>query len=80
MEKRRITHSSNMRKDLLDDNYSLFDDGEVIHEYDKSQYPGQYDLAETISIEQLDAKIKDDFVRNASKEDIELVKRLLDRK
>lgn len=79
MPKRRITHSHNMKKGMLDDDYILFDNGEVLHQYDKSQYPGQFNLSETLTVDQISSEIKDDFVKNAAIDDRELVMRLIER-
>ena len=79
MEKRRIAHSFNTKKGTLDDDYTLFDNGEVLHDYDNSPYPGQFNLSETLSLDQVSSKVKDDFMKTASEDDIELVKQLLNR-
>ncbi|MBN1969675.1 hypothetical protein JXM83_00065 [Candidatus Woesearchaeota archaeon] len=77
MGKRRIAYSHNTKKGILDNDYTLFDNGEVLHEYDKSQYPGQYNLSETLSIDRISESIKSDFLKSAESEDLELVKKLL---
>ncbi|MBN2603786.1 MAG: hypothetical protein JXA91_06625 [Candidatus Thermoplasmatota archaeon] len=77
MEKRRIAYSHNTKKGILDNDYTLFDNGEVLHEYDKSQYPGQFNLSETVSIDNISESVKSDFLKSAKSDDLELVKKLL---
>lgn len=40
MEKRIIAYSSQMKNNNLDDDYTLYENGEIIHEYDAHAYPG----------------------------------------
>ncbi|WP_129041480.1 hypothetical protein [Chryseobacterium sp. CH21] len=76
MEKRIISQSHQMKNEL-DDDYTLFDDGTVLHEYDHSKYPGQYNLKETLNALDLKDEIKQRLIRGIPDEDIELAKQLL---
>lgn len=77
MKKRIIAYSRNTKKGILDNDYTLFDNGEVLHEYDKSQYPGQYNLSETVPIDNISESVKSDFLKSAKSDDLDLVKELL---
>ena len=77
MEKRRIASSLSTKKGTLDDDYFLFDNGEVLHQYDNNPYPCQFNLSATLSIAQISDSVKDDFLKSASAEDLELVKSIL---
>ena len=39
-----LYHYMSMRKVDLDDDYIFYEDGTIVHHYDKSRYPGGYDL------------------------------------
>lgn len=75
--KKIIAVLQQMKKGLLDDDYTLYDTGEVLHEFDKSIYPGGQGFSESISINGLKPEIKEKLLANASEENRELVKRLL---
>lgn len=66
-----------MKKGLLDDDYTLYDNGEVLHEFDKSIYPGGQNFKETFSANQLKPEIKERLISKVSDENIELAKNLL---
>ena len=81
-KRKRIAWSHNMKKGILDDDYTLYDDGEVVHSYDKSQYPGGQDFSDTVptdKLSKLSEKVKDDFIESASPEYLEWVKKLIGR-
>ncbi len=44
-----IAMSQGMKKGMLDDDYTLYSSGEVLHEYDKSIYPGGQNFSRTLS-------------------------------
>ena len=48
MNKKAISISHKM-KGLLDDDYTLYDDGTILHEYDKHTYPGGQNLIENLT-------------------------------
>jgi hypothetical protein len=72
-----ISISNAMRKGQLDDDYTLYESGEIIHEYDKSPYPGQYNLRETLSVSQISNEVKDRLFNSASDENREIVRKIL---
>jgi hypothetical protein len=72
-----ITRSFKMNGDL-DDNYTLFENGEVLHEYDKHKYPGGYNLEETLKASELKQNVKERLLNATSEENRELVKKLLE--
>ena len=66
-----------MKKGLLDDDYTLYDTGEVLHEFDKSIYSGGQNFSQSLSVNNLKPEIKEKLLANASDDNKELVKRLL---
>lgn len=76
MERKTIAYSHKMNGDL-DDDYTLFDNGEVLHEYDKHRYPGGYNLKETLKANELKDSVKQRLLGATSSENLELAKRLL---
>lgn len=76
MERRTIAYSPMMKGDL-DDDYTLFDNGEILHEYDKSRYPGGYNLKRTLTAAELRDDVKQRLLNATGDSDRELAKRLL---
>lgn len=76
MEKKTLVYSPNMIGDL-DDDYTLYDNGEVLHFYDRNRYPGGYNLKETLKASELKVSIKERLLKASKEEDRELVKKLL---
>lgn len=76
MEKRVIAYSSKMNGDL-DDDYTLYDDGSVLHEYDKHRYPGGYNLKETLRAKEIKNSAKERLLNATNNNDIDLSKELL---
>jgi uncharacterized protein YbcC (UPF0753/DUF2309 family) len=74
---RIISISFNIRRRELDDNYTLYENGEVLHEYDKSRYPGGYLLEKTLSADDISDEVKRKLFDATTDEDRELAKRLL---
>lgn len=77
MTKKRISVSYNMRKGILDDDYSLYDDGSVLHEYDKSTYPGGQNLKAELTVDDLSDEIKRRLLEAADEENKEAVRKIL---
>lgn len=71
-----LVRSLKMNGDL-DDDYTLFENGEVLHEYDKHKYPGGYNLQETINASELKHSVKERLLNEASEENKETVRKLL---
>lgn len=74
---KKIIAVSNSMKGGLDDDYTLYDNGEVLHEYDRHIYPNGLNLQETLSVSDLSLEVKERLLSEAPKENKELVKRLL---
>ena len=72
---RIIAYSSGMKGDL-DDDYTLFENGEILHEYDAHRYPGGYNLKRTLKASDLNESVKNRLVKTTSDEDKEFVKNL----
>jgi len=77
MEKKTIAYSSGTRKGNLDDNYTLYEDGGILHEYDNNTYPGGYNLTRTCTVDEVKESVKMRLLEAASKDDKELVKAIL---
>ena len=71
-----IANSNKMNGDL-DDDYTLYENGEVLHEYDRHRYPGGYNLKETLRVNQLRDDVKQRLLNAASNENKELARSLL---
>ena len=76
MQPRIIAVSHKMNGDL-DDDYTLYEDGSVLHEYDRHRYPGGYNLKETLQAKNITDSAKERLLNASSQEDKELVKELL---
>ena len=76
MDKKVISVSHNM-KGLLDDDYTLYDDGTVLHFYDKHTYPGGQNLEENLTVDDLSQTIKQRLYEAATNENKDLVKSAL---
>ncbi|WP_129749230.1 hypothetical protein [Flavobacterium beibuense] len=76
MQPRIIAVSHKMNGDL-DDDYTLYEDGSVLHEYDRHRYPGGYNLKETLEAKNITDSAKERLLNASSEEDKELVKELL---
>ncbi len=75
--KKIISVSHRMKNGVLDDDYTLYDSGEILHEYDKHIYPGGSNLKSTLSADQLSLEVKERLLFEASDENKELVRSLL---
>ena len=71
-----IAVSHRMRGDL-DDDYTLYDNGEVLHEYDQNRYPGGYNLKRTLTANELKDSVKQRLLEAASEENKDLVRQIL---
>ena len=76
-EKKVISVSNGMKKGVLDDDYTLYKDGTVLHYYDKHTYPGGQNIEDTINGRDLSDKVKKRLLESASEENKILVKELL---
>ena len=64
-------------KGVLDDDYTLFESGKILHEFDKHIYPGGQNFKEELIPEQISNEIKIRLLDAASEEDKERVKEIL---
>ena len=62
---------------MLDDDYTLYDDGTVLHEYDKNSYPGGQNLKATLKAENLPQLIKERLYKAASSDNKDLDREIL---
>ena len=76
MAKKAISVSHQM-KGILDDDYTLYDDGSVFHFYDKHTYPGGQNIEEDLTVDDLSAKIKQRLYDAASADNKDLVGKIL---
>ena len=76
MEKRKIAFSPNM-KNGLDDDYTLYEDGSVLHEYDANNYPSGLNRRRNLTVDSLDDDIKKRLLNATQEEDKEIAKKLL---
>ena len=77
MEKKIISKSNNIRKGMLDDDYTLFDDGSVLHEYDDNIYPNGINKRRNLRAESLSEEVKQRLLDSSSEENKEITKQLL---
>jgi len=77
MDKKAISTSHKMKGGVLDDDYTLYDDGTILHEYDKHTYPGGQNLKESLTVADLSDELKQRLLEAASDGDKELVRKTL---
>lgn len=77
MDKKAISISHKMRSGVLDDDYTLYEDGTILHEYDNHTYPGGQNLKESLIVTDLSDQVKQRLLEAASDEDKELVRKTL---
>ena len=78
MDKNIISASYSMKGGVLDDDYILYEDGSVLHEYDNNIYPNGQNLKTHLDGKTLPSAIKFRLLESATMEHKELVKKLLD--
>ncbi len=74
---KRVIAVSQRMKNGLDDDYTLYDNGEVLHEYDSNIYPSGLNQKATLSADKLSAEVKQRLLEAAGEEHKALAKRLL---
>lgn len=77
MDKKIISISHKMKANYLDDDYTLYEDGTVLHEFDKNIYPGGQNLKRIITIADLSDEVKQRLLESASGVDKETVRQML---
>jgi hypothetical protein len=73
----KILVQSFKSKPGLDDNYSLYDNGSIIHKYDRHIYKGGQDRTEELTPEQLSDEIKQQLLDDCPEENKTQVKIIL---
>jgi hypothetical protein len=76
MDKKAIAISYKMKGDL-DDDYTLYEDGTVLHEYDKNRYPGGYNLSKNLIVDDLSDSVKQRLLDSATEENKKMVRKTL---
>ena len=76
MEKRIIAVSTRCNGGL-DNDYTLYDDGSVLREYDRHHYEGGYNLTAHYNAIELSNDIKQRLIKEVDEKDMELAKKLL---
>ena len=76
MSLRIIPYSHKIKGDL-DDHYTLFEDGSILHEYGAYKYPGGYNLTKNYTVNELNIDIKKRFFEVATPENKEVAKYFL---
>lgn len=76
MSKKAVAISQKM-KGVLDDDYTLYEDGTVVHFYDKHTYPGGQNLKDTLKVSDLSDEVKQRLLKATNEENKELVSKLL---
>ena len=74
---KKVIVRSNAMKGMLDDDYILYEDGEVVHEYDRHTYSGGQNRRKSYKPEDLAQDIKNRILAAASDENKALAKKLL---
>ncbi|MBP6237848.1 MAG: hypothetical protein KA270_07010 [Saprospiraceae bacterium] len=74
---KKVISSSFQVKGGLDDEYTLYDDGTILHEYDKHIYPGGQNLRESLNVIDLSGTVKNRLLEAASAENKALVRETL---
>lgn len=64
-------------RNSLDNTYTLFESGRILHIYDRHIYPGGQNLSEELKAEDLQENIKQLILANTEIEDLDLAKNLL---
>lgn len=76
MDKKVISISHRMNG-ILDDDYTLYDDGTVLHQYDKHSYKGGQNLTDNLTVNDLSEVVKQRLIEAATDENREFVIKLL---
>lgn len=76
MEKTILAKSTSMKKGL-DDDYTLFDDREILHEYDANHYPSGMSRSRKLRVDELIPDVKNRLLEAASIANKQLVKEIL---
>lgn len=72
-----ISISHGTKGHVLDDDYTLFSSGKVLHEYDNNTYPGGLNKSEELTVDQLSPEVKNRLLEASSLENKDLAIQLL---
>ena len=72
-----IIEISHIMNGDLDDDYTLYEDGSVVHEYDRHRYLGGCNLKDTLQTKNIKNSAKERLLNATNLEDKELTKELL---
>lgn len=75
--KNLIAYSQRIKSGVFDDDYTLYDNGEILHEYDIHAYPGGYNLKDTLTVNELSDDVKERLLKGALAGREEIVKEIL---
>lgn len=64
-------------KGILDDDYTLYNDGTVFHFYDKHTYPDGQNIEEHLTVDDLSKSIKERLYESSSHDNKVLVRTIL---
>ena len=73
-----VIASYSRMKGMLDDDYKLYENGDVINTYDADIYPGNQGLTRVLKAKDLQKEIKEKLLENAHESNKGLVKALLE--
>lgn len=74
---KKVISTLHQTKGLLDDDYTLYEDGTVLNEYDKNIYPGGQNFKDVLTVDELSVEIKKQLLQASSAENKELVRQTL---
>lgn len=61
----------------FDDDYTLYESGEILHKYDEHIYPGGLNLSKSLTADQVGTDVKERLLSAAPKDKKNLVRELL---
>ncbi len=62
-EKKLLISIEKTKQGIHGDNWHLYENGEVIHEYDRHSYKGGYNLKDTYLANEIPERIKKEFIK-----------------
>lgn len=74
---KKVISTLHQMKNLLDDDYTLYEDGTVLHEYDKNNYPGGQNFKDVLTVDELSDEVKNRLYEASSDEHKEIVRQCL---
>ncbi|MCE9539925.1 MAG: hypothetical protein K8R85_12005 [Bacteroidetes bacterium] len=74
---KKVISSAHKMNGVLDDDYTLYEDGAILHFYDNHTYPGGQNIEESLTVDDLSQTIKQRLYDAAIGENKELVRTIL---